>query len=88
MDILSASRQKMIFVSAMNNNICKKLFDNKITEKLEEKENIFIGLIFGWLKECFKAMGRMTELEEVIELIENIFFPKKDKILISYGATR
>ena len=88
LNILHASKQKIIFVPAMNTLMYEKLKEQKIIENLQHLGHIFIGPVYGSLKEKGSGMGRMVEPQEIYLKIRNFLKPNDSKVVVSYGASK
>ncbi|WP_027119999.1 flavoprotein [[Mycoplasma] testudinis] len=80
----------ILFAPAMNDVMWKSLNARNIVENLKNMSNhFFIGPNFGMLYEGYEGIGRMSEVDEIFEIANNLLNIKKDKrIVISYGASK
>lgn len=85
---LMAARQPIIFIPAMNTLMYDSLIKRGIIENLKKLGHMFIGPIYGQLREGIKALGRMVEPEEINSIIKNFFNKNKKEVLIVYGASK
>ena len=85
---LIAHRKPIIFVPAMNTYMYDNLKARGILDKISGYGHMFIGPDYGLLREGEIGIGRMTEPEEIANKIRNYFTPKKERVLISFGASK
>lgn len=85
---LLAARQKIIFAPAMNTYMYEALIQRGIIDELAHVGHMFIGPNWGKLREGESGLGRMSEPEEIHEIMKNFFLPNKQKVIISYGASK
>ncbi len=86
---LLAAKQKILWAPAMNDKMLEGIIQRDHIKWLEENGHFIIGPNYGMLREGYEAWGRMSEPEEIVEVIKNILNPVKDKkVIVSYGASR
>ncbi len=86
---LLAADQKILFVPAMNDKMLEGTIKRNHLKWLEDNGHFIIGPNYGMLAEGYQGWGRMSEIDEIVEAIENITLsPLKKSILVSYGASK
>jgi len=86
-----ATKAPVIVAPAMNNN----MYDNKVTQEniatLVERGMTFVGPGVGRLACGTEGRGRLTDLEEIMEAVRHVLYPKKDlagkRLVITAGGT-
>ena len=85
---LIASRNPIIFAPAMNTYMYKSLVERGIIENISNIGHIFLGPVYGKLREGETGLGRMMEPRDIKKAIDNYFSPSKEKVLIVNGSPK
>ena len=89
--MVMASKAPVLFVPSMNVNMWESKALQKNIETLVERGFHFVGPGEGELACGWYGKGRLAELDEIMERIEDLFTPKDlrgEKILITAGPTQ